>query len=232
MRINLYLAKAGLGSRRSCETLIQEGVVTINGKTVQNLATQVEPGDQVKVRGKRCEVLQETLTIAMNKPRAYVCTTTDPQDRRTIYDLLPKNFPRVFSIGRLDYDSEGLILLTNDGELSNELTHPSSKVPKTYEVVLDRDFDFQFAEKLKRGVNVEGKWAKMESIFRLGEGHLRVVLTQGIKRQIRWMFLRVGFKVKRLKRVQIGKFQLGAIPLGKSKVLTPEEIELCRSRKA
>lgn len=231
MRINLFLAKAGLGSRRACEQLIQQGLVTINGELVQNLATQVNPQDQVKVQGRKCEVLQETITIAMNKPKAYVCTTDDPQNRRTIYDLLPKNFPRVFSIGRLDYESEGLILLTNDGDLSNELTHPSSKVPKTYEVILDKEFDFQYADKLKRGMNVEGKWAKMESIFRLGDDHLRVVLTQGIKRQIRWMFLRVGYQVKRLKRVQIGRFQLGSIPLGKSKVLTPQEIELCRSKK-
>jgi 23S rRNA pseudouridine2605 synthase len=232
VRINQFLARAGFGSRRACEELVTQGAVMINGEIIESLATKVNPTDKVKVNGSHCKVSDETITVAMNKPKSYVCTMDDPQDRRRIYDLLPGDFPRVVSIGRLDYDSEGLILLTSDGDLANELTHPSSKVPKTYEVVLDRDFDFELSPRLKKGINVEGKRARMESIHRIGPKQLRVVLTQGIKRQIRWMFFKVGYKVKNLKRVQIGKFELGRIPLGKCKVLTPEEIQQCRSRMA
>jgi 23S rRNA pseudouridine2605 synthase len=232
VRINQFLARAGFGSRRACEALVTEGSVSVNGEIVQSLSTQVQPHDRVKVGSKLCKVDAQTITVAMNKPKSYVCTMSDPQDRRRIYDLLPSDFPRVVSIGRLDYDSEGLLLLTNDGDLANELTHPSAKVPKTYEVVLDRDFDFELSARLKKGVNVEGKMARMDSIHRIGPKQVRVVLTQGIKRQIRWMFFKVGYKVKNLKRVQIGKFVLGRIPLGKCKVLTPEEIQQCRSRMA
>ncbi len=225
MRLNQYLAGAGLGSRRSCEELIRQNRVTINGRIVSELATRVSPGDRVTVDGRACKV-EENLVLAFHKPRGYVCTVSDPEGRRTIYELLPKDLPRVVSVGRLDRESEGLLILTNDGELANRLTHPKHKVPKIYEVTLDKPFDFALAEKLLKGVNVEGKRARFESIHRVGPSTVKVVLTQGIKRQIRWMFLRVGYQVKRLLRTQIGELKLAEIPVGKARVLQPKEVLL------
>ncbi|MDE1171581.1 MAG: pseudouridine synthase [Verrucomicrobium sp.] len=223
MRLNRFLAQAGCGSRRACEQLITEGRVTINGKVVTDLSTQVEAGDHVKA-GKRLLRNERLMTAMLHKPRGFLCTADDPEGRKTIFQLLPSNWPRVFYVGRLDADSEGLLLVTNDGALSQRLTHPSYKLPKTYEVVLDKEFDFTLAEKLKKGLFVEGQKGRFESIHRLGATVVKVVLTQGIKRQIRQMFELVGYKVKRLIRTEIGKLKLGDLPAGQWRLLSDEEI--------
>ncbi len=224
MRLNRFLAQAGCGSRRACEELITAGRVTINGRVVTDLATQVEPSDAVKV-GSRLLRNERTITAMLHKPKGYICTADDPEGRRTIFELLPKEWPRVFYVGRLDTDSEGLLLITNDGALGQRLTHPSYKLPKTYEVQLDRDFDFALADKLKKGLIVEGKRAKMDEVHKIGPVTVKVVLTQGIKRQIRMMFLILGYKVKRLVRTQIGGLRLGRLPVGQWDILTESDVE-------
>jgi 23S rRNA pseudouridine2605 synthase len=224
VRLNQFLAAAGYGSRRSCEDLIREGRVFLNGQRVTQLATRVDLRDSVKVDGK--QIRQERpLTAALHKPAGYLCTADDPQGRPTIYDLLPKNWPRIFYVGRLDGDSEGLLLVTNDGALSQRLAHPSFKLPKLYEVQLDREFDFALADKLKKGVVVDGQKARMDEIHRIGPKAVKVVLTQGIKRQIRLMFELVGFKVKRLVRTKIGTLELGDLEPGKWRILSESEIQ-------
>jgi 23S rRNA pseudouridine2605 synthase len=224
MRLNQFLAGAGLGSRRSCEELIRSGRVFINGQRVTQLATRVDPNDFVKVDGKRVS-REESLTAILHKPPGYTCSTKEEGGRRTIYDLLPRSWPRVFYIGRLDRDSEGLLLMTNDGGLSQKLAHPSFKLPKVYEVVLDREFDFALADKLKKGLLLEGQKGRFDEIYRLGSNKMKVVLTQGLKRQIRLMFEMIGYKVKKLTRTHIGKLPLGNLPAGKWKILSEKELE-------
>ncbi len=224
MRLNQYLARAGYGSRRACEELILGGAVTINGHRLTRLATRVESGDNVLVHGKPAK-LPLTITAVLHKPAGYLCTSAESTSGRTIFDLLPRNWPRVVYVGRLDKDSEGLLVVTNDGDLSQRLTHPSAKIPKTYVVTLDREFDFALAPKMKKGLVLPEGHARMDEIFRVGPRTLKVVLTQGLKRQIREMFYKVGYEVKRLVRVQIGGLMIGDLPPGQHRVLSAREVE-------
>lgn len=224
MRLNQFLAKAGFGSRRACEALILEGAVTINGHRLRELATRVNPEDNVLVHGKPVK-LPVSLVAILHKPVGYLCTSPDSTNERTIYDLLPGNWPRVVYVGRLDKDSEGLLVVTNDGNLAQRLTHPSTKMRKTYIVTLDREFDFALAPKMKKGFPIDEGFARMDDIFRVGPRTLKVVLTQGLKRQIREMFYRCGYEVKRLVRIQIGSLSLDNLPVGQHRVLTQADVK-------
>lgn len=225
MRINRYLAQAGLGSRRACEELVRTGQVTVNGRTETNLAAQIRGNDHVKIGRKLIRAEQtKFMTVALHKPVGYICTASDPEARKTIYELLPKEWPRLFYIGRLDTDSEGLLLLTNDGSMAQRLAHPRYKLPKTYEVVLDREFNVNDTRQLLKGTLIEGKHAKMEEVHRLGLKSVKVVLTQGIKRQIRLMFWRLGYTVQRLSRTQVGEYKLGRLRAGEWKILDEDEV--------
>jgi 23S rRNA pseudouridine2605 synthase len=229
MRINRFLASAGLGSRRAVEDLILQGRVTINGKPVTTLATQVQPGDAVKV-GRRLIESNEGLTVVMNKPAGYVCSASDEQGRQTVFDLLPPDWPRLFHVGRLDKDSEGLLILTNEGDLANELMHPRYKVEKEYEVTLDRPWDPKLTPKLLKGVQVEGGRASVVHVGQEGPSFLRLVLVQGINRQIHKMLWRVGeYDVKRLKRVRIGRIKMTGLGTGQFRVLNNKDVALLRS---
>lgn len=224
MRLNRFLASAGLGSRRAVEELILAGKVRINGQPVTNLATQVQPGDSVKV-GQRLLQRERPLTAVLHKPRNFVCTASDELGRKTIFDLLPANWPRVFHVGRLDKDSEGLLILTNDGDLSQRLSHPGHRVEKEYEVTLDRAIAPQHIEKLLRGVTIEDGRAKAERIVQERPDELRIVLTQGFNRQIHKMLWRVGeYDVKRLVRVRIGPIQLRGLAKGTWRMLSHQEL--------
>jgi 23S rRNA pseudouridine2605 synthase len=224
MRINRFLAAAGLGSRRRCEELVRAGVVTINGQPCEDLSTQVSAEDAVKVRGKLVHP-ERPLHVAFYKPRGYVCTADDPHAARTIFELLPRSWPRVFYVGRLDKESEGLLLLTNDGDLAMKVTHPRHTIEKEYEVILDRPFEMDDRAKLLAGFSIEGGRAKMESVKRKSATTLHVVLRQGLKRQIRLMFAALGYEVKALCRTRIGPITLGTLAPGGWRFLTKEEIE-------
>ncbi|MGI8889524.1 MAG: pseudouridine synthase [Chthoniobacterales bacterium] len=223
MRLNRFLAAAGLGSRRHCDELIAEGRVTINGQPCNNFATQVEPSDHVKV-GNRLVRPAETLTIVLHKPAGFVSTRRDPNATDTIYDLLPEKFSRLFNVGRLDAQTEGLLLLTSDGDLAQHLTHPRYKVEKEYEVTVDRRWDPELTQKLLDGVFLDGKRARLARLQPTGPTRLRVVLQQGLNRQIRRMFYEVGYEVKRLVRTRIGPLTLGEIPRGHWRPLTKSEL--------
>lgn len=204
--------------------MIRTGQVTVNGVTCDNLATTVEPNDVVKL-GNRVLRTSAPVTLILNKPVGFLCTAADTHARQTIFDLLPPNFPRLFHVGRLDRESEGLLIVTNDGDLALKLTHPKYKVEKEYEVVLDHAFDFELASKLLHGISLEDGWAKMESVHRLGSNKVKVVLRQGMKRQIRLMFYALGYEVVKLNRVRIGPIELQKMPLGSWRVLTQKEID-------
>jgi 23S rRNA pseudouridine2605 synthase len=241
MRLNRFLASAGLGSRRACEEIIAAGRVSINGHTCETLATTVNPGDGVKVDGRPVQA-QRLVYLMLNKPAGFLSTRTDPGQRDTVFDLLPPELPRLFHVGRLDQDSEGLLILTNDGDLSLRLTHPRYKVDKEYEVTLDRNFDMELAPHLLEGVfiPVEGEGfapgqrirARAAGIYRLGAQKLKVVLRQGLKRQVRLMFAELGYEVRKLLRTRQGSLMLGRVRSGEWRYLTPQEVALLKAGEA
>jgi 23S rRNA pseudouridine2605 synthase len=228
MRINRYLAAAGLGSRRACEQLVLEGKVTISGKKIDNLATEVAPGADVRVSGKPVKA-QPSIYIIFNKPKGVLTTCVDPSKRRTVFDFLPPHLGRIFPVGRLDMDSRGLLILTNDGALMQELLHPSKKVEKEYEVRVDRPVEPECIKRLLKGFVIEGGRARMEKVHRIAPGFYRVVLTQGIKRQIRKMFYRLGYEVLDLRRVRVGSLLLGNLPEGHWRYITARELAALRT---
>jgi len=225
MRINRYLAAAGLGSRRACEELVLEGRIRVNNIVITSLATQVGPGDDVRV-GKRPVKPKSHAYILLNKPAGYVCTRSDEDNRKTIFDLIPKDVGRLFHVGRLDKESEGLIVLTNDGDYAQELTHPSHEVEKEYEVLIDKPFDITLTAKLQKGVMLEVGRAKMHSVHPLTPTKLKIVLRQGLKRQIRDMLWTVGgYRVKKLTPVRIGGLRDPRLKTGYWRQLRREELD-------
>lgn len=224
MRLNRYLSQCGLGSRRGCEQLVLEGRVSINGHVIRDLATQVNPDDRVVADGK--PVKTETgVVIALHKPRGYICSRSDEKDRMTIYSLLPKQYQMLHHVGRLDKDSEGLLLMTNRGELSHRLIHPSMGAEKEYEVIVDQAMDQTTMAKLVKGMLTEEGYAKCERAWMITEYRAHVVLKQGLKRQIRLMFYQLGFEVERLTRTRIGWLELKNLQKGGWKQLTETEVE-------
>jgi 23S rRNA pseudouridine2605 synthase len=228
VRLNRFLASAGLGSRRHCDELIAEGRVTVNGQPCTKFATQVEQGDHVKV-GSRLVRPAETLTIMLHKPAGFVSTRRDPNATDTIYDLLPAKFSRLFNVGRLDAQTEGLLLLTSDGDLAQHLTHPRYKVEKEYELTVDRRWNPKHAQKLLEGVFLDGKRARLARVQPIGPTRLRVVLQQGMNRQIRRMFYEIGYEVERLVRTRVGRLRLGDLPRGSWRPLTKNELAALRN---
>src|SRR5262245_53713772 len=208
MRLNRFLAAAGIGSRRHCDELIAGGRVTINGKTCTDFSAQPDAGDHVKVNGKLVHVAPP-LTIMLHKPAGLVSTRRDPHVRDTIFDLLPSKFSRLFNIGRLDAQTEGLLLLTNDGNLEPRLTIPRYKVEKEHYISLVRPDDAELASKWSRGIVLDGERATILRLHSLSPVRLRVVLRQGINRQIRLMFEAAGYRVKDLIRIRIANLRLG-----------------------
>jgi 23S rRNA pseudouridine2605 synthase len=229
MRLNRFLAAAGVGSRRHCDELIAAGRVRINGRVCTDFSAQPTARDHVKVDEKLVHA-EAPLHIAMNKPAGFVSTRSDPHARDTIFDLLPPKFPRLFNIGRLDAQSEGLLILTNDGELAQRLTHPRYKIEKEYEVTLDRPWDPTLAPKLRRGIFLEGQRANIARLHSITPTRLRVILRQGINRQIRRMFHEIGYEVKRLIRIRIGNLRLGDLPHGHWRALSKHELRSLEGR--
>jgi 23S rRNA pseudouridine2605 synthase len=221
--LNRYLATAGVASRRKCDELIATGRVTINGRVCTDFSTQPTERDHVKVNGKLVRA-ERPMTIVINKPAGFVSTRSDPHARNTIFDLLPPKFPRLFNIGRLDAQSEGLLLLTNSGDLAQQLTHPRYKVEKEYEVTLDRQWDGALAPKLLRGIVLDGRRAQISRLHSIGAASVRVVLRQGLNQQIRRMFYTIGYEVKQLVRVRMGRLRLGDLPRGHWRPLTKSEL--------
>jgi len=224
VRLNRYLASCGVSSRRACDDLIREGHVEINGKIITDLSSRVLPGDHVKFDGKIIRE-QSPLTLVLNKPRKFICTKDDPQGRETIFELLPKKFSTLNYVGRLDYESSGLILMTSSGDLIEKLTHPRFHVEKEYAVHLDHPFDPELTPKLLEGIHLAEGLAKAESVKFETKRRLSMVLTQGYNRQIRRMFSKLGYKVKSLERVRIGQLTMPALSTGEYHILNHREIE-------
>ena len=224
MRLNRFLALAGLSSRRGAEEYIRHGRVTVNGQLSTNLATQVAPSDQVKVDGQTVRT-QEFVYLLLNKPADFLTTRSDERSRKTIYDLLPADLPNLAHVGRLDKESEGLLLLTNDGDLAFRITHPKFKLEKEYLVTIDREIQAEDSAKTKKGVYLAEGRARFEAIAKVNPRQVRVVLTQGIKRQVRRVFAALGYKVKRLQRVRIGPLTDLGLRSGQVRFLSRQEVD-------
>lgn len=236
VRIHKFIADSGLCSRRAAEALLAAGEVYVNGERAEP-GRKVDPAtDRVTVRGKPVRATpQPRVTLAMNKPRGLVCSNQDPHAvGGTIFDLLPREWAklRLFCAGRLDKDSEGLVILTTDGELAHRLMHPSNTVVKRYHVVLEEPFPASRVGLLLRGVKVEEEHLKVERAVLIDPGpdkrsaSLDVHLHHGKKREIRQLFLALGYPVKRLRRYQIGAFRVKGIPLRGVKQLSTKEVSL------
>ena len=226
MRLNRFLSLCGLGSRRGVEAIIAEGQVSINGSYTRSLGTVVGDEDEVRVNGRIVRPAKG-IVLALNKPKGYVCSRGDTHDRLTIYDLLPAKYQHLHHVGRLDKESEGLLLMTNRGDLSHRLLHPSQGVEKEYEVVVDKPLDPEVHfPKLVKGLTTPEGFAKAERVWAAGsEYRLHLVLKQGLKRQIRHMLYMLGFEVERLIRVRIGWLAVKGLAKGTWKELTEPEVK-------
>lgn len=232
MRINKYLASCGIASRRNSEQYVLEGRVKVNGKVVTALSTEIrEDKDVVTLDGKAVSLPHKHIYLMMNKPKGFICSVSDDRERKTIIDLLPEEFKskRVFPIGRLDYDSEGLLLLTTDGDLANRLMHPSGDVNKTYVCKVEGQVLEADIAKLRKGVELDGSLTKKAKIKLLEfDGKLsryEITISEGRNRQIRRMFETINKEVVFLRRVAIGDLRLGGLYRGETRELKPEEIE-------
>ncbi|MGN6555764.1 MAG: pseudouridine synthase [Verrucomicrobiota bacterium] len=229
VRLQKFLADAGVASRRGSEQLILAGQVQVNGHSVRLLGTKVDPlHDRVTVEGKPVHVKRK-LYVALNKPRGCVCSRKDEHQRPTIYELLPKEWTNLYSVGRLDYDTEGLIFLTTDGEFALRLTHPRYEVRKKYVAMVEGRVDVEMLQKFTRGIISEGEKLKAEKARLISASSSRstveLELAEGKNREVRRLFESQGRTVKRLERVQIGKIRIGELKPGKWRTLTEPEIK-------
>ncbi len=229
MRINKFLAECGVASRRAADKMIIDGEVKINGR-ICSLGDEVNlDDDNVTVNGKTVSTVKKYDYYILNKPKGYVCTVRDDKGRKTVMDLLPPNVKRVFPVGRLDYDSEGLLIMTNDGELTYRLTHPKNEIPKTYLVKLEGTITDEALNKVKNGVVIDGKRTGKCNVKVVEQTRdavrLHITITEGRNRQVRKMFLAVGKEVKLLKRIKVGELTLRGLDRGEVRKLTAEEVE-------
>ena len=230
MRLNKFLATAGIASRRKCEELIKNGEIKVNGQVVLNLATTIdEKKDKVEYKGGVLSLPSSFIYLKMNKPKGYASTSSDEKGRKTIFDLVEDKSVRLFNVGRLDYDTEGLILLTNDGDFANRVIHPSFEIEKEYMVTVEGKMQESEFAVLRKGAVVNGERmpeAKVKPISFDGKfTKLSVVITEGQNHQVRRMFEAIGRNIRLLKRVRIGQVRLGNLYRGKTKPLTEEEIK-------
>jgi len=228
VRLQKFLAEAGVASRRRCEELITAGKVSVNSQVVGVLGIKINPQrDRVTVDGEPV-VVERKVYIALNKPAGVLCTSRDTHGRRRAMDLLPSSLPRLFTVGRLDKDTEGLLLLTNDGTFSLRLTHPRYKMPKTYLAVVQGDVTDAEIARLLAGVHSDDEILRAQKIVverrRGNTTELRLVLGEGKKRQIRRMMATIGHPVKRLVRIAVGPVTLGNLARSQWRYLTHEEV--------
>lgn len=228
MRLNKFLSSCGLASRRKCEDYIKDGRVSVNGKTVDCLGISVdEKRDVVLVDGKVMSLPSNFVYLKLNKPKGYACTSSDERGRKTIFDLVQSDV-RLFNVGRLDYDTEGLIFLTNDGDFANMVTHPKFHFEKEYVATVEGEMKESDLAVLRRGVVVDGERMPTAKVKLLGfDGKfskVSVVIDEGQNHQVRRMFDAIGKSIKLLKRVRIGNVRLGGLCRGETKPMTDEEI--------
>jgi 23S rRNA pseudouridine2605 synthase len=225
VRLQKFLSQAGVASRRHSEAIITSGRVRVNGVVVTELGTRVDPQrDEVSLDGRRV-LPAASEWYALNKPRGYLSTRSDPGGRSTLYELLPARLHGLFHVGRLDYDSEGLVLLTNDGDTAHRLLHPRFGVEREYEIELDRDVDATLLDRLEQGVELDDGPAVAEAAQQTGAKRIRLTLREGRKREVRRMLDACGHMVRRLRRVRYGPVELGQVAPGAFRPLEAGEVK-------
>lgn len=235
VRLQKYIAMSGAASRRAAEAMIEDGRVKINGKTVAEQGIKVEIGaDKVTLDGRELKIKDKKYYIMLNKPTGYVSTAKDQFDRPTVIDLVGGEIgTRIFPVGRLDYDTEGLLLLTNDGDITYRITHPKFHTDKTYIAVINGGISISGLNQLRRGVKIENYTtspAEVEILDAAGnKTMLKITIHEGKNRQVRKMFEAVGCKVIGLQRIKIGQIELGNLPLGRWRHLTAHEVNYLKN---
>ena len=229
MRINKYIASAGIASRRKADDLIAKGSVTVNGEILREPGYDVQPDDIIEVDGSRIEPEAQKVYLLLNKPVGYVTTTSDEEGRPTVLDLIPDQDVRVYPVGRLDYNTSGLLILTNDGALANSLTHPSHDFDKIYRARVAGTLTRAMAARMERGVDI-GDFvtspAKVEIISQPKNSTIvEITIHEGKNRQVRRMFKAAGHPVQELTRIGLGKLRIGRLALGGYRKLSREEVE-------
>lgn len=227
MRLNKFLAAAGVASRRECDKLIASGHVTVNGNTA-SLGLEVSGEDEVFVNGNRV-VTKKNEYYILNKPKGYICSVSDDKGRKTVMDLMPQNVGRIYPVGRLDYDSEGLLIMTTDGDLAQKLMHPSNEVSKTYLVKIEGTITESDLNPLRSGIEIDGYVTKKSKahIVETNKKYtkIHITVTEGKNREIRKMFAAIGKEVVLLKRIKIGELSLLGLDRGAYRKLTAREID-------
>jgi 23S rRNA pseudouridine2605 synthase len=239
IRLQKIIAQAGLASRRAAEKLIADGRVTVNGETVVEMGTKADPSrDDIRIDGRRLKSPERHRYILLNKPAGYVTTRSDPQRRRTVVDLLAGVKEYVYPVGRLDYDTQGLLLLTNDGDLAARLTHPRHEVDRTYEARVAGMPDDEAIERLRRGIPLDGRRTHPAEVTLINKGRrdedgvLHVTIREGRNRQVRRMLEAVGHPVRLLRRTRFGPLTLRGLQTGTWRELTAREVETLKKWKS
>lgn len=226
MRLNKYLASCGVASRRECDKLIEDGSVCINGERA-GLGADVKAEDEVTVNGRQVSPKKNEYYI-LNKPKGYICSVSDDKGRKTVMDLMPKDAGRIYPVGRLDYDSEGLLIMTTDGELAQRLTRPENEVPKTYLVKIEGIITESGLNPIRSGIEIEGYTTKKckAHIVETNKAYtkIHITITEGKNREIRKMFAAIGREVTLLKRIKVGELTLRGLDRGAYRKLTPQEV--------
>lgn len=234
MRINKYIALCGVASRRKADDLIASGRVKINGKVVKEMGVNVSKEDKVEVSGQPISLEERKVYLIINKPTKYLSTVTDDRKRATVIDLIKDKYPeRLYPVGRLDYETEGLLILTNDGNLTNKLTHPKHEVKKTYVVGFKGRLQNHQVAALEKGVVVDEYRTQPCKISDLrvymGSTKCKITIQEGKNRQIRKMFATQGYEVKELRRISIGSIELGDLKVGEYREVTKEELKYLKT---
>ena len=228
MRLNKFLAQAGIASRRESDRLIQSAMVTVNGVIENNPAYQVQPNDDIFYDNQRISIQSNTRIILLNKPNGYITTMKDPLKRKTVMDLVHTD-ERLFPIGRLDKDTTGLLLLTNDGQLANKLMHPRNRIPRIYKIEIDKTFQSWEVKRMSTKIYIgQNEWGKAEVIEQKqikGRATIFLKLYQGKKREVRRIIYRMKRKLFSLERIQYGPIKLGDIPMGGWRDVKPSELK-------
>lgn len=233
MRINKYIAQAGVASRRKADELIANGNVKVNGLTLKEPGYDVVTGDVVEVNGRKIEAEEKKVYLLLHKPVGYITSVSDDRDRPTVMDLVQDVDARIFPVGRLDYNTSGMLILTNDGDFAYRLSHPKHEMPKTYRAVVAGVLSKEKCAKLSEGVDIGGfvtSKAKVEVV----KGHPRstvvdITIHEGKNRQVRKMFKAVGNNVQELQRIAIGDIRLGRLAEGHYRKLTRDEVEYLKN---
>ena len=238
VRLQKIISQAGIASRRAAEKLIAEGRVTVNGETVREMGTKADPStDDIRIDGRRVKSAERLRYILLYKPVGYVTTRSDPQRRRTVIDLLRGVREYVYPVGRLDYDTEGLLLLTNDGDLAAKLTHPRHGVERTYEARVAGVPDENAVDRLRRGIPLDGRRTLPADVLLINKGRrdhngvLSITIREGRNRQVRRMLEAVGHPVRALKRITVGPISDRRLKPGQWRDLTTEEVQALKKWK-